>query len=87
MAWANAARTTTWIRANVPGQRAATDAATAAKLGVDGVDGCRCDIAEGERTEVRMEIAVENGPGLADRGRRPPAGSDREPRLQQLAYG
>ena len=51
---------------------------------VGGVDHRRSDLADTLVAEVRVQVAVEHGAGLADRGRRPRHGGDREPRLEQL---
>ena len=58
-------------RASVPDDSGPPRCRRGAKRRVDGVDHCRGDFADGELTEVRVEIAVEHGAGLADRGRRP----------------
>ena len=43
-------------------------------------------LADPEVTEVRMEVTVEHGAGLANRGGLPRRRRDREPRLQQLRH-
>ena len=50
-------------------QRLATDSTGPAKANTHVVDVCCSQVGNGVSTEVRVEIAVEHGAGLTDRGR------------------
>jgi hypothetical protein len=63
-------------------QRSANDATTSSQAGVERVDFGGRDLSDGELTEVRVEIAVEHGAGLADRGWSPTRLGDGEPCLE-----
>ena len=87
IACAKAARSTTWTRASVPGRQ--RPAAQSRRNGAASRRWRRSSPASHRRrrcAEVRVEVAVEHGAGLADRGRRPPGRGDREPRLEQLPH-
>lgn len=67
-------------------ERFAADTAAPPKLNIESVDRRWGDVADSDVAEMWVEVAVQNGAGLADRGRRPTGLDDREPCLKEFAH-